>query len=121
MEELGFVPRIYKKEIPTDNKAVLYCEFDKKGNELISGFELRRSNTDQGPYETVKKGIPNTDRQTTFDGLQRSNYFTIVAMGLGGLESESFPTLVQPVDSIPPAPPVGLIGIMDTTGIVKLS
>lgn len=121
VEELGFVPRIYKKEIPTDNKAVLYWEFDKKGNELISGFELRRSDTDKGPYETVKKGIPNTDRQTTFDGLQRSNYFTVVAMGLGGLESESFPTLVQPVDSIPPVPPVGLTGIMDTTGIVKLS
>src|SRR3546814_14810883 len=106
MEELGFVPRIYKKEIPTDNKAVLYWEFDKKGNELISGFELRRSNTDQGPYETVKKGIQNTDRQTNFDGLQRPNHFTIVTMGLGGRESESFTTLVQKAYSITTDPPV---------------
>ena len=118
---LGFVPRIYKKEIPTDQKAVLFWEFDEKGNELISGFELRRSNTHKGPFETVQKNIPKTDRKTTFEGLKRSNYFTIVAMGKNGVESESFATLVQPVDSIPPKRPLGLVGIMDTTGLVTLN
>ncbi len=119
--DLGFVPRIYKKELPTDNKVVLYWEFEEKGNELISGFELRRSNTNKGPYETVKKDIPIITRKTSYEGLKRSNYFTIVAIGKNGTESESYSTLVQPVDSIPPKPPVGLKGVMDTTGIVKLS
>ncbi len=120
-KNLGFVPRIYRKEIPTDNKVILYWEFDYKGNELISGFELRRANTNKGPYETVKKNIPITTRKTSFEGLKRSNYFTIVAMGKNGTESESFSSLVQPVDSIPPLEPKGLTGVMDTTGIVKLS
>ena len=120
VKELGFVPRIYKKVIPTDNKAIIYWEFDKKGEDHISGFELRRSNSDKGPYTTVKTGIPSKVRETTFEGLQRSNYFTIVAMGIHGVESESFPALVQPVDSTPPAPPVGLMGTMDTMGIVRL-
>ncbi len=120
-ENLGFVPRIYKKEIPTDNKAILYWEFDEKGNRLISGFELRHANTNNGPYKTVKDNIPNSTRKIEFEGLERSNYFTIVAMGKNGIESESYPTLVQPIDSIPPKSPVGLIGVMDTTGIVRLN
>ena len=118
--DLGFVPRIYRKEMPTDNKVTLYWEFDEKGNELISGFELRRANTNKGPYGTVKKGIPVNDRETSYEGLKRSNYFRIVAMGKNGVESESYATLVQPVDSIPPKPPLGLSGVLDTTGIVRL-
>ncbi len=120
-ENLGFVPRIYQKEIPTDNKVILYWEFDEKGNKLISGFELRHANTNNGPYKTVKDNIPNTSRKITFEGLERSNYFTIVAMGNNGVESESYPTLVQPVDSIPPKPPAGLLGVIDTTGIITLN
>lgn len=121
IEALGYVPRIYHKEIPTDTSAKLFWEFDKKGNNLINSFQLRRSNTNNGTYETVKKDIPVTQRQISYQGLKRSNYFTIVAMGKNGIESESFPTLVQPMDSIPPKPPVGLIGIMDTTGLVRLN
>jgi len=120
-QKLGFVPRIYKKEIPTDSKAILYWEFDEKGDELISGFELKRSNNDQGPFETVKSDIPISVRKVEFDGLKRINYFTIVAKGKNGLDSESFSTMVQPIDSIPPKPPMGLKGIMDTTGIIRLN
>ena len=118
---LGFVPRIYRKEIPTENKVKLYWEFDEKGNEIISGFELRRANTNKGPYETVKKDIPVSVRETSYEGLKRSNYFRIVAMGNNGVESESYATLVQPVDSIPPKPPIGLRAVIDTTGVVRLN
>ncbi|WP_067145666.1 fibronectin type III domain-containing protein [Pseudotamlana agarivorans] len=120
LESLGFTPRIYKKEIPTDNTAVLYWNFDKKGNDLITGFEVRRSNKDSGPFETVKKNIAPTERKTTVNGLKRSNYFTIVALGKNGIESESYTTLVQPADSIPPAPPKGLMATLDTLGVLRL-
>lgn len=120
-KSLGFVPRIYKKEIPTDDTAILYWEFDAKGNELIKSFEIRRATSDKGTYETVQNNIPITQRQATVTDLKRVNYFTIVAMGKNGLESESFAALVQPVDSIPPAPPKGLQAVLDTMGILKLS
>jgi len=55
------------------------------------------------------------------NGLKRSNYFTIVALGKNGVESESYTALVQPVDSTPPAPPKGLQAVLDTMGIIKLS
>ena len=119
-KELEFVPRIYRKEIPTDNEAVLFWDFDEKGNERISGFELQRANTDKGPFEIIQQGIAPEERNTRVQNLKRINYFKIVAKGKNGLDSESFTTMVQPLDSIPPKPPVNLVGKIDTTGIVKL-
>ncbi len=120
-ESLGFVPRIYQKEIPKENKVILFWEFKEEGNRLISKFQLRKADTNKGPFVTVKDNIPVTDRKTEYEGLGVSNYFTIVAIGKNGIESESYPSLVQPIDSVPPAPPTGATGVMDTTGVVKLS
>ena len=120
-QALGFVPRIYRKEMPTDKKAILFWEFKEEGNAHISKFQLKRGNTNDGPFETIVDNIPVTARQITFESLKRINYFVITAVGNNGIDSESYPSMVQPVDSVPPAPPVELHGVMDTTGIVKLS
>ncbi len=120
-KELEFVPRISRKEIPTDTEAILFWEFNEKGNEQILGFELQRGNTDQGPFEVIKQNIPSVERSTHVQNLKRINYFKIIAKGKNGLDSESFTTMVQPVDSIPPKAPIGLTGKMDTTGIVTLN
>ena len=117
---LEFVPRIYKKEIPTDHKAVLYWEFKEEGDSLITNFQLNRGNTNEGPFETVIDNIPKDQRQISFNKLERINYFTISAVDKEGVKSESLPVIVQPVDSIPPAIPTNLAGTIDTTGIVKL-
>lgn len=121
VKALGFVPRIYQKEIPTDNKVILFWEFKDEGNDRISKFQLKRGNTNEGPFELVTDNIPVTARKTSFEGLGKINYFTIVAVGKNGIDSESYPAIVQPVDSIPPKRPAELKGVMDTTGIVKLS
>tara|TARA_R110000796_G_scaffold250788_2_gene380588 strand:- start:96379 stop:98445 length:2067 start_codon:yes stop_codon:yes gene_type:complete len=121
MQKLGFSPRITQKEIPTDTSAILYWEFDKKGNEMITGFEIRRANTNKGPFEMIKKSIAPTSRKATINGLKRVNYFTIVAVGKNGIESESYSVLIQPIDSTPPSPPKGLKAVMDTMGIIQLN
>ena len=121
IKNLGFVPRIYKKEIPTENNVILYWEFDEKGNDLITGFDIRRANKEKGPFTTIKTDLKVTERQTSVTDLKRINYFTVVALGKNGVESESYATMVQPIDSTPPAPPIGLHAVIDTTGIVKLS
>lgn len=121
LKTLEFVPRIYKKEIPTDNKAILYWEFKDEGNALISKFQLHQGSKADGAYEMVVDNIAITQRKINYDKLKRINYFKIIAVGKNGINSESYPAIVQPVDSIPPAAPVGLRGVMDTTGIVKLS
>lgn len=119
--DLGFVPRIYQKQLPTDNKVILHWEFKEEGNKLIDKFELRKANTNEGPFSTVIDNIPIAARKITYEGLDRVNYFVIAAIGKNGVESESYASLVQPVDSIPPSPPSGLEGVVDTIGIVKLS
>lgn len=116
-----FVPRIYRKEIPTDNSVRLFWEFEEEGNDDISNFRLARGNTDRGPFETVRDDIPVTTRQITVEGLKRINYFTITAVAKNGDESESYPAMVQPVDSLPPSPPKEIRAEMDTTGIITLS
>jgi len=118
---LNFLPHISQKQIPDNNTVILDWEFSKEGNDLITGFDLRRSNKNGGPFTTVQKDIPATARKVTYKGLKRINYFVIVAKGKNGAESESFPAIVQPIDSIPPKPPVGATGVIDTTGVVKLS
>lgn len=120
-EALGFVPRIYQKELPTENKVILRWEFQEEGNRLIDKFQLRKANSNQGLFSTVVDNIPVNSREITYEGLDRVNYFTIVAIGKNGVESESYASLVQPVDSVPPTPPIGLEGLVDTLGIVKLS
>ncbi|HCO85823.1 MAG TPA: hypothetical protein DIT95_20165, partial [Arenibacter sp.] len=119
--DLGFVPRIYQKQLPTDNKVILHWEFKEEGNKLIDKFELRKANTNEGPFSTVIDNISIAARKITYEGLDRVNYFVIAAIGKNGVESESYASLVQPVDSIPPSPPSGLEGVVDTIGIVKLS
>lgn len=120
VKALGFVPRISLKEIPDDNTAILHWEFKEEGNALITGFELKRGDKSDGPFVTVQKDLPPSVRKTTFKGLKRINYFTVVAIGKNGIESPSFSTIVQPVDSIPPAAPKELSGVIDTTGVLTL-
>lgn len=120
-EVLDYTPHISRKRLPTDETVEIEWEFAEEGNSKISGFELKRANKAEGPYETVVNNIPATSRKTTYTGLKRINYFVVMALGKNGTEKPSFPAIVQPVDSIPPKPPVELLGSIDTTGIVQLS
>lgn len=120
-ETLKFVPQITRKFIVKDDTAVLEWEFDEKANDLISGFELLRSNTDFDGFTPVMKNILPNQRKLTYSPLKRINYFKIVAKGKNGDNRPSHAVIVQPVDSIPPKKPEGLTGIIDTTGVVKLN
>ncbi|MDO6515857.1 fibronectin type III domain-containing protein [Zobellia uliginosa] len=120
-KRLEYVPHIYKKEIPTDNKVVLFWEFKEEGNGIITKFKLNKGKTNNGPFNTVIDSIPVNAREIAFKGLDRINYFTITAVGKNGVNAESLPAIVQPVDSIPPSEPTLLKGVIDTTGIVRLS
>lgn len=120
-EVLDFTPHIARKRLTTGETVEIEWEFSQEGNAMINGFELRRANNAEGPYETVVSNIPSASRKTSYTGLKRVNYFTVVAMGKNGTQKPSFPAIVQPVDSIPPKAPIELIGAIDTTGVVQLS
>ncbi|GGF23916.1 hypothetical protein [Flavobacterium limi] len=118
---LQFVPHLKVKDFKDDTTVTLTWEFPEEGDAEISGFELNRSDSDDINYTTVIKNIPAKNRSVTYNKLSSTNYFTITAIGKQGSNRTSFPMLVQPVDSIPPAKPVGLKGVIDSLGVVKLT
>ncbi|GAA0872319.1 hypothetical protein GCM10009117_14660 [Gangjinia marincola] len=120
-EILQYVPHLTIKELLSDNKVKLTWEFPVEGNNKIKGFELNKSD---GRGETIKvviRDISPSARSVEYEGLAASNYFTISAIGKNNSNRTSFPILVQPVDSIPPAVPSGLRGKVDSLGVVTLT
>jgi uncharacterized protein len=118
---LQYVPHLTVKDFKDDTTVTFTWEFPEEGNNEISGFELNRSDHDDEKYTTVVKNIPPKSRNVKYDKLSPTNYFTITAIGKQGSNRTSFAMLVQPVDSIPPAKPMGLKGVIDSLGVVKIT
>jgi fibronectin type 3 domain-containing protein len=118
---LAFVPNIKPGSVNEKGALQLQWEFDEAGNDLITGFTLNQTQTENGIYKTVLENILPTQRTLSFDKLYTSNYFTITAIAKEGESRTSFPILIQPTDSMPPAAPIGLEGTIDTNGVVTLT
>lgn len=118
---LKYVPHLTVKDFKDDTTVTFTWEFPEEGNNEITGFELNRSDKEEDKYETVVKNIPSKNRTVTYNKLRPANYFTITAIGKQGSNSTSFAMLVQPVDSIPPVKPIGLKGVIDSLGVVKIT
>lgn len=118
---LQYNPAITQAKLQKDNSsAILTWEFPEEGLESIAYFELNRSDKIKENYQVVVPNISKDVRRLEFKNLQAINYFTITAVGVDGTKRTSFPQMIQPVDDIPPAIPVGLTGVIDSTGIVRL-
>ncbi|MDH7445513.1 fibronectin type III domain-containing protein [Aquimarina sp. 2201CG14-23] len=117
---LKYVPRLKTKNIKSDSEVELTWDFPEEGNDDITGFTLKRSETDRGAYKPVVYNIPSTARKISYDKLRTTNYFKITAIGKNNNQRDSFSMLVQPIDSIPPEKPIGLEGKVDSTGVVEL-
>lgn len=118
---LAYVPHITRSVVNDEGKLELEWEFDERGNALISGFKLNRSDSPDNGYAIAVADIKPTQRSLVFDKLSASNYFTISAVPKEGEPVASFPVLIQPVDSFPPAIPKGLKGTVDSAGVVTLT
>ncbi|MFT7900247.1 hypothetical protein VBY74_09710 [Tenacibaculum ascidiaceicola] len=99
---------------------VLSWEFPSEGVSTLSKFKLVRSNTPKGKFLTVIDNISKNKRSIKIENLQAINYYKIVAVGNNGGTRESFPKMVQPDDSTPPAVPTMLNGTIDSLGVVRL-
>lgn len=120
-DRLIYNPHI-TRAVPNDNNGVdIEWEFDERGNTLISKFELHRGDNHNGPFVPVLSDIKPEQRTVTYDKLNSSNYFVIAAFPRNGEPTLSFPVLVQPVDTIPPSVPTALQGVVDSTGVVRLT
>jgi len=113
---------VFKENVVTSDKEVLLeWTFPSEKEALLQQFNLLRAEKAVGPYKVVKVGIAPSERTYQYNQLKTINYFKINAIAKNGESMMSSPNMVQPVDSIPPAQPQGLMGVIDTLGIVKLS
>lgn len=118
---LATTARFMDYKIVNSEEVNLEWEYPKEFENVIQSFEINLSNTDKGPYKVVASNIPPTERKFHFkESLYPSNYFTISVVGKNNQRLTSQSMLVQPVDSIPPAKPIGLEGVIDSLGVVKL-
>ncbi|CAM1352443.1 fibronectin type III domain-containing protein [Tenacibaculum halocynthiae] len=100
---------------------ILNWKFPSEGINTLKSFELVRANKPKGVYLTVKKQIVKNQRAIRLSRLQPISYYKIVGIGYDGSRRESFPKMVQPDDSTPPATPTLLSGTIDSLGVVKLN
>ncbi|WP_374175259.1 fibronectin type III domain-containing protein [Flavobacterium tructae] len=107
--------------IINSNEVNLEWEYPKEAEGVIQGYEINLADNDKGPYKVISKIIPPSQRKLNYkESLFPSNYFTISVVGKNNQRLTSQSMLVQPVDSIPPAKPIGLEGVIDTLGVVRL-
>lgn len=112
-------PRITDATINKRN-VDLEWEMEEEVSNSIDHFELKHAAKPDGKYVVVNNKIDSRKRKISYDRLLRSNYFTITAVAKNGSRTVSPPYFVQPIDSLPPAPPSGLIATIDSLGRVVL-
>ena len=120
---LAYTPYIKNYRFTSNpNEAVITWDFPKEGEAYIQKFQLNQSEKDKGPYKVVIDSIATNQREVTYTNLEPTNYITITAIGKTPKQRKtSFKTLIQPVDSTPPAIPVNLEGKIDSLGVVRIN
>ncbi|MDX9694686.1 MAG: hypothetical protein RBT49_02750 [Bacteroidales bacterium] len=114
-------PNISNVTVYSNKVATIEWAFPDTLNKYITGFELQRSISDKGPFEIVgKEIIPAENRKFADEPPYSYTYYKIIAKDKYDHSYQSYPYMVQIIDSIPPAIPSGLIGVVDTLGVVRL-
>jgi uncharacterized protein len=119
VETLGASAAI-RKISDSNGQADLAWEFPKEKESVIKGFEIERSSKPDNNFKTVSGLLPPATRTFHDSKPEGTNYYRVKALGKNGAKSISFPVLFQLEDSIPPLQPTGLVGFIDTTGLVTL-
>lgn len=118
--KLNAQPRIINAFGMEDGSMQILWDFPEAQRDSIEGFKLKRSDKINGQYTVLENSLKATDSLTIDPNPLPSNYYLIVAFDQFGNESLSLPFLGMLEDSIPPAPPTGLIGSIDSSGILSL-
>lgn len=89
----------------------------------LAGFIVAKSEDVEGPFTQISELLPPT-AQSYVDANVRDmpqHYYTISAIDTAGNMRSSVPVLGIFPDSIPPATPIGLTGVIDSNGVVVLT
>ncbi|GAL86832.1 hypothetical protein MYP_4062 [Sporocytophaga myxococcoides] len=117
---LSLAPAINSVINTKDGKIKINWRFPKEQNSKVKQFEILRARKANGDYKTL--GNTKSDKREFIDeNPARTNYYIIRLTDVNDNTVSSFPALGQPVDSLPPVKPLGLIGTIDPKGVLKLT
>jgi len=87
------------------------------------GFYIGRSYLASGGFQKISAKLKKEERAfLDFQpDLLENNYYAVITVDKSGNEAVSYVALGYIVDSLPPTPPTGLAGAIDSTGFVKIS
>ena len=108
----------------SDNGGAIKIVWEASPNEPdFDGFYVGRSGLPTGGFVKISKKLDKKER--AFIDFQANpledNYYAIFSVDKSGNESMSYVDLGYIVDSLPPEPPTGMKGSIDTSGLVKIS
>lgn len=89
----------------------------------LAGFLIGRGSSVNGPFfplDTVLLAPTSQSFTDHFAVPWDKNFYIVAAIDTAGNAARSMPAYAILVDSIPPAVPVGLMGSIDTLGVVRL-
>ena len=113
------IPQREDYRFDTQGGANLSWNFKQEEEDLIEGFRILRSKDDK-TYLPLDSISPK-ERIYHIGTLARYPYYKVEAKAKQGVSTTSYPTLIQAIDSIPPAVPTGLRAEVDSLGTVHLS
>jgi fibronectin type 3 domain-containing protein len=90
----------------------------------LKGFIIgRSSNASEGFQPLFEKPLPPSTRTWTDENadVTTTNYYVVAAMDTAGNGNVSMISYGMIIDSVPPAPPTGIKGSIDTLGIVRIT
>ena len=114
-------PVITGKQVIDNNQVKLIWDFPEEMNTYIKGFNVYRSAKPKGTKEKIYAGKNPKERNFIDKSPGLTNYYVV---SVYDNETEKFSagfTYAELIDSIPPAPPTGLAGKIDSLGIVTLT
>ena len=105
------------------NSSIIQWKMSEPIEDDLSGFVVGRGNEDFGQFYRIHEGlIPSswTSFEDNYFDLDTTNYYIVEAIDNNGNSSRSNSAYLTLVDSIAPAIPIPISGIMDSIGIVTL-
>lgn len=119
---LGVNPSITEHEVHPNLMLSVTWSYPDSLNSKLKGFRLKRSVNDQGPFNPCGDDLIAPVERSVLDTLPSAGsfYYKIEALDAYNQVYGSYPVLVKTIDSIPPGPPRGLSGAIDTGGGVHL-
>ncbi len=119
---LSTIPVIDTARVIDNRKVQLEWHYHGARPDEVKSFSIERSDRANAPYRSLAVDLPASANTFTDGQPLSTGYYRIVAKGATEeAVAYSFPQLVQLIDSIPPAAPSGLTGMVDSLGIVSLS